>query len=177
MSQSQHDQIRRVAQSFGVDDLSGAEISRLMRLVSTGYETIFKARMKAENLSGPRWRILLQLYMAEEMGNPGVSPSKLAQARNVSKNTISTLLRSLEERDLVTRSISPTDRRSFVIHLSDKGRQLVRERSPQHLRYLNELVSDLTFEEQQQLIELLRKLYKSLSHYGGLPESYCREDS
>jgi DNA-binding MarR family transcriptional regulator len=176
MKQSHHEHLQRIASSFGVDDLSGAELSRLIRLLSTGYETIFKARMKEESLSGPRWRILLQLYLAEEMGMPGVSPSKLAQARNVSKNTVSTLLRSLEERALVTRAISSSDRRSFVIHLSEKGRQLVRERSPQHLELLNELSGNLSLQERAQLVALLRKLYKSLIQHGGLPESYCRSD-
>ncbi len=164
--------------SFGVEDLSGAELSRLIRLISTGYETIFKVRMKDEGLSGPRWRILLHLFMAEETGASGVSPTELARARNVSKNTVSTLLRSLEEQGLITRAIAPHDRRSFIIQLTEKGRELVRERSPQHLVFLNELASDLTLEEREALMALLRKLYQSLIHHGDLPESYrCQEES
>ena len=175
MNESHSDHIKNIIASFGVEDLSGAELSRLIKLSSTGYDTIFKARMKDENLSGPRWRILLHLFMAEEMGAPGVSPTELSQARNVSKNTISSLLRSLEEQGLVTRAVSPSDRRSFVIQLTEKGRDLVRERSPQHLAYLNELASDLTLEERQQLILLLQKLYKSIVRHGGLPERRCNE--
>jgi DNA-binding MarR family transcriptional regulator len=177
MTQKKSEHIQNIIASFGVEDTSGAELSRMTKLISTGYGTIFNARMKDENLSGPRWRILLHLFMAEEMGKPGVSPTELSQARNVSKNTISSLLRSLEEQGLVTRAVSPTDRRSFVIQLTDRGRELVRERSPQHLAFLNELASDLTPEERTQLITLLRKLYKSLVHHGGLPESYCRDDN
>ncbi len=169
--------IKNIIASFGVEDVSGAELSRLIKLSATSYDTVFKARMKDENLSGPRWRILLHLFMAEEMGKPGVSPTELSQARNVSKNTISSLLRSLEDQGLVTRAVSPTDRRSFVIQLSEKGRELVRERSPQHLAYLNELASDLTPEERQQLIALLRKLYKSIVQHGGLSERRCTENS
>ena len=168
--------IREIIASFGVDDISGADLSRMVRLTATGYETAFKARMKEEGLSGPRWRILLHLFMAEEMGRPGVSPTELAQARNVSKNTVSTLLRSLEEQGLITRAIAPHDKRSFIIQLTEKGRKLVRERSPQHLAFLNELASDLTPDERQELIRLLRKLYRSIIHHGGLPDSYrCRE--
>ena len=175
MPNTQHQQFKEIIASFGVEDLSGAEISRVIKLLATGYETIFKARMKDENLSGPRWRILLHLFMAEEMGRPGVSPTELSQARNVSKNTISSLLRSLEEQELVTRAISPTDRRSFIIQLTERGRKLVRERSPQHLQYLNELASDLTPEEREQLAMLLRKLYRSIARHGGLPEGRCQE--
>ncbi len=175
MIHSSSEHIQNIIASFGVEDLSGAELSRLTKLISTGYETVFKVRMKRENLSGPRWRILVHLFMAEEMGKPGVSPTELAQARSVSKNTISSLLRSLEGQKLITRVLSPTDRRSFIIQLTDKGRELVKERSPQHLAFLNELASDLTPEEREQLILLLRKLYKSLSHHGGLPEGRCQD--
>ncbi len=175
MIHSSSEHIQNIIASFGVEDLSGAELSRLTKLISTGYETVFKVRMKRENLSGPRWRILVHLFMAEEMGKPGVSPTELAQARSVSKNTISSLLRSLEGQKLITRVLSPTDRRSFIIQLTDKGRELVKERSPQHLAFLNELASDLTPEERGQLILLLRKLYKSLSHHGGLPEGRCQD--
>ncbi len=171
-----HHQIKHMIASFGIEDTSGAELSRLTKLIATGYETIFKARMKDEGLSGPRWRILLHLYMAEKAGQPGVSPTEMAQARNVSKNTISTLLRSLEEQGLVTRAISPHDRRSFVIQLTERGRALVLERSPQHLSLLNMLASDLTSEERTELIRLLSKLYQSIIRHGDLPDSYrCRE--
>jgi DNA-binding MarR family transcriptional regulator len=167
--------IRDIIASFGVEDTSGAELSRLVKLIATGYETVFKARMKDEGLSGPRWRILLHLYMAEEMGQPGVSPTELAKARSVSKNTVSSLLRSLEAQGLVTRAIAPHDRRSFIIQLTQEGRDLVRARSPQHLRLLNELASDLTPEERQELLRLLRKLHRSLIRHGGLPEGRCQE--
>ncbi len=168
--------IQDLIASFGIEDLSGAEISRLTKLIATGYETIFKIRMKGEGLSGPRWRILLHLFMAEQMGAPGVSPTELAQARNVSKNTVSSLLRSLEEQGLVTRAVSSTDRRSFIIQLSDQGRKLVQERSPQHLSFLNELAGDLTPEEREELVRLLRKLNRSLIHHGGLPETRCQQN-
>ncbi len=178
MQKTFHAQIHDIIASFGIDDPSGAEISRLIRQIATGYETIFKTRMKEDGLSGPRWRVLLHLYMAEEMGKPGISPTELAQARNVSKNTISVLLRSLEEQGLVARAIAPQDRRSFIIQLTDKGRELVQMRSPQHLAFLNELVSGLTPEERDALTGLLRKLYQSLILYGGLPENYhCQEKS
>lgn len=165
--------MKNIIASFGVEDADGAELSRLIKHIAIGYETAIKAQMKDERLSGPRWRVLLHLYIAEEMGKPGVSPTDLSQARGVSKNTISTLLRSLEEQKLVTRAIAAHDRRSFVIQLTDAGRALIKERSPQHLNYLNELASDLTQEERDQLIILLRKLYQSVIHHSGLPENYC----
>ncbi len=172
------EKIQDIIASFGVEDTSGAELSRLTKLIATGYETIFKTRMKDEGLSGPRWRILLHLYIAEQMDRPGVSPTELAQSRNVSKNTISTLLRSLEEQGLVSRAIAPHDRRSFIIQLTDKGRDLVRQRSPQHLAFLNTLASELTPEERAELLRLLRKLYQSLIKHGDLPDTYrCRETS
>lgn len=176
MNQKAREHINHIISSFGVEDTGGAELSRLLKHITIGYESAIKARMKDERLSGPRWRVLLHLYMAEVMDKPGVSPTDLSHARGVSKNTISTLLRSLEEQGLVTRSIAPHDRRSFVIRLTEEGRALIRDRSPEHLMFLNELASDLTAPERQQLITLLRKLYQSVIHHGGLPENYCQND-
>jgi len=173
VDQKVREHMKAIIASFGVEDAGGAELSRLVKHLAIGYETAIKSQMKDERLSGPRWRVLLHLYIAEEKGKPGVSPTDLSQARGVSKNTISTLLRSLEEQRLVTRAIAAHDRRSFVIQLTNAGRALIRERSPQHLNYLNELASDLTPAERQQLIILLRKLYQSVIHHGGLPENYC----
>jgi DNA-binding MarR family transcriptional regulator len=81
----------------------------------------------------------------------------------VSKNTISALLRGLEEQGLIQRTLDPQDRRLFRIRLSDYGRQVVQKEAPQRIRYLNKLASGISPEEQELLINLLAKLYRSIS--------------
>ena len=57
----------------------------------------------------------------------------------------------------------PDDRRAFQIRLTDAGRTLVETSAPAHIAFLNEMTAGLTAEEGAQLIDLLEKLYRSLS--------------
>ena len=96
-------------------------------------------------LSGPRWILLFRLLAEERSGcGEGVSPTHLSQRQNVSKNTISVLLRGLEEQGLIERSLVPDDRRAFHIHLTDVGRTLVETTAPADIAFLNEMTAGLT---------------------------------
>ena len=109
---------------------------------------------------------MLRLYVEEVHGNmQGVSPTHLSHCQNVSKNTISALLRGLEEQGLVERALDPLDKRGFRIRLSQAGRDLLVNTTPRHLEHLNCLVSGLSPDERTQLIELLGKLQSALLAY------------
>ena len=113
---------------------------------------------------GPRWVLLFRLLAEERSGcGEGISPTHLSQRQNVSKNTISVLLRGLEEQGLIERALVPDDRRAFQIRLTDAGRTLVETTAPAHIAFLNAVAAGLTAEENAQLIELLQKLHRSLS--------------
>ena len=93
----------------------------------------------------------------------GISPTHLSRCQNVSKNTISSLLRGLEDQGLVERTLDPADRRGFHIRLTESGRVLVRTTVPEHLAFLNTLAADLTPADRDQLLALLDKLHRSIA--------------
>ena len=117
-------------------------------------------------LSGPRLGILLRLFMAAQHGNPeGVNPSELGRFQDVKKNTISALLKSLEESGLIERVPHPTDRRASLIRITPAGQALVQSTAPLRFRFMNEITSSLSAPEQDDLIRLLTKLHGSLSEF------------
>lgn len=141
-------------------DTSGAEIIRLIHMVANQYDA---AIQDTSRLSGPRWGLLLRLVIEERQGNmEGITPTCLSRYQNVSKNTVSALLRGLEKAQLIRRELDPQDRRLFRIQLTDAGRKLVLSSTPQRLEYLSRLASGLSQEEREKLIELLGKLYRSV---------------
>jgi DNA-binding MarR family transcriptional regulator len=156
----------------GDADLTGVELLQRISRVANLYDTILKQRLRTSDLSGPRWHLLVRLF-AEEIGHGpgGLSPTYLSKCQDVSKNTISALLRGLEEQGLIERALDPADRRAFRIQLSERGRELVRTSTPRHFRELNELLAGLTAAERASLIDLLDKLYGSLLEHGGLSET------
>ncbi len=149
-------------QALGVASLHGLDLLRALKMVAHAYEQVLADLLRAEEISFPRWRVLLWLWMAEQFGHPGLSPTQLSHTQHVSKNTISAHLRSLEEQGYVHRQVDPEDLRQFRIHLTDRGRALVERLAPRQMERLNHLVDDLSPEETRQLRLLLEKLHRSI---------------
>ena len=146
----------------------GLEVASLIRVAANLYEAIGSQHLAQESLSPARWRLLLLLLAHERHGNrEGVTPTDLSRCEKVSKNTISSLLRSLEEQGLIERLLDPADRRFFRIRLTATGRALVESSAPQRIAHLNGLVSALTPAAQALLADLLEKLARSLLVRGG----------
>jgi len=169
--------IDMMAEEHGVTELSGLDLMRQIKILSHLYEALISSLMRDAQLSSPRWRLLLHLHMAEYMGKTSLSPTELSRLQLVTKNTISSLLRSLEDQCLIKRILDPNDRRQFQISLTDEGRELVRTSTPQHMADLNQLASGLSTDEISQLQALLQKLHRSLVDHGDLPDTYCPEQA
>lgn len=110
-------------------------------------------------LSYAQYRVLMQLFFAEKMGGRrNLNPSEISQRQGVSRNTMSSLIRNLEEEGLVERSLDPDDRRRFNISLTENGRSLVTDYARQHLAAIGSCFSVLTDDEQTALSQLLHKV-------------------
>jgi len=152
-----------VRELTGLQDTSGIELFGLMRMMMNLCEAIETQHLSENDLSAPRWGLLMRLFAEERHGRAeGICPSSLSRFQRVSRNTISSLLRGLEEQGLIRRALDRDDRRRFRIQLTAAGRELVQSTAPQRIQYLNRMVSGLSRAEREQLIALLSKLYRSL---------------
>ncbi len=176
MTHPLHQAFTQLMTAHGITATHGVDLVRLIRMLANAYDVLLEAQMRDENLSIPRWRLLIHLYAAELCGEGAVSPTRLSHVQNVSKNTISALLRSLEEDGLIERELDRDDRRQFRIRLSAAGRELIARTTPRYVRYLNALVADLDAEEIERLQALLAKLHASLIHHGQLQAPYATEE-
>ncbi len=147
----------------GVTNPRGIELMRSLNASAHIIEALAEQDLQASGLSVPRLRLLMWLH-AEELGGStqGVSPSRLSTFQHISKNTVSSLLKSLEEQGLIERTLSSQDKRKFHIRLSQKGRELVGSTLPHHAKFVTEVFSDLSVDEQSALAKLLNKLRQSL---------------
>jgi DNA-binding MarR family transcriptional regulator len=147
----------------GEDHSSGIEIASLIRLVGNLYEALGEQEScPGGGLSAQRWGLLMRLAAEEARGNREITPTQLSRSQNVTKNTISSLLRGLEDQGLIARELDLDDRRIFRIRLTPAGSELVRSSAPLHISQLNQFAAHLNPQEQAQLIDLLGKLYCSL---------------
>ncbi len=152
----------RLRNLAGMDDISGIEIALLIRTVANFYENMEAGFRTDLEMSGPRWAILMRLWDDEKNGALDATPTDLSKFQQVKKNTISSMLKKLEEDGLVERNLDPEDKRLFRIHLTDKGKALAEKFSPQFASFQNQLASGLTVKEREELIHLLTKLFTSL---------------
>jgi DNA-binding MarR family transcriptional regulator len=166
-----------VAELAGAETSSrGLELVSLIKMVSNLYEGIRPQHPEPRGLSAPRWGVLMFIMAEEQAGkSEGVTPTMISQCQQVSKNTVSALLRGLEEQSLIQRALDQKDRRIFRIKLTDAGHQLIHSASLKRFAFLNELVSSLTFTEQEQLADLLDALFHSITSrvhpiQSGIPE-------
>ncbi len=159
---------------LGLDDTSGVEIAMLLRGLTRLYELLESQKADGADLSGPRWALLLALLAHERHGQPqGLTPSALSRHQGVTPNTISSLLRGLEEQGYIERMLDAQDRRVFRIRLTDAGRRVVQSLAPERIASIDRLAGGLSREEREQLLALLEKLRRSILANSGLTRPPC----
>lgn len=110
-------------------------------------------------LTFAQYRVLMHLFFAEEMGERAeLNPSEISERQGVSRNTISALIRNLEDEGMVERRLDPDDRRRFNISLTERGRSAVRQHAHSHLEMIDQCLRVLRPDEQVTLLALLQRL-------------------
>jgi len=130
-----------------------------VRFVSRAIHHVGELSLNEAGLSFAQYKVLMHLFFAEQMSDNGeLNPSEISNRQGVSRNTMSSLIRNLEDEGLVERRLDPNDRRRFNISLTENGRSLVTDYARQHLAKIGSCFSVLTENEQESLYRLLRKL-------------------
>lgn len=88
------------------------------------------------------------------------TPVKLAELLCVSKQMITTHIRSLESKGYITKEASPRDKRAYYILPTEKGLELVERTRADLNGKLDRLVNGLGLEDFQSLVELAEKANK-----------------
>jgi DNA-binding MarR family transcriptional regulator len=140
------------------DVLSMRAGTLLMRVAHTLYQ-LNESSLSAADISFAQFRLLMDLLFSEQcLQCRGLNPSTISERQGVSRNTISALVRGLEEQGWVRRKLDLEDRRRFIIELTDAGRELARKHAKHHFQTMSSSLSALTPVELEMLIGLLGKL-------------------
>jgi MarR family 2-MHQ and catechol resistance regulon transcriptional repressor len=89
------------------------------------------------------------------------SINSLGQRLSLSSGSATAAIDRLEERKLVERVPSKTDRRMKMVELTKAGKQLIQKAFAKHSQHMEHAVGELSTQERTQLLNLLRKLGKS----------------
>lgn len=80
----------------------------------------------------------------------------------LASGSITYVVDKLEEKQLLKRVACPTDRRVTYAQITDKGKEFLEGIFPEHQERIEGLMDDLTDEEKLIVIELLKKIGKSV---------------
>ena len=134
-----------------------------MRRVSHALYQLSESSLASAGLSFARFRLLMGLLISEELdGRDELNPSEISDKLGISRNTVSTLIRELEQEGLIERHLDHNDRRRFNIRLTAAGQTLLRENASQHYHIIAGCFDALSSTEQESLSSILAKLDTSI---------------
>jgi DNA-binding MarR family transcriptional regulator len=114
-------------------------------------------KIKSFDITTEQWMILNRLF--EE---PGINQKELSERTLKDQGSLTRTLDRMEKKGLVQRQINPTDRRSFLIYLTDEGYALRDRIVPIAVECIEDAVKGFTEEEVDTLVALLKKLILNL---------------
>lgn len=86
---------------------------------------------------------------------------ELIDSMLATSGNMTVVIKNMEKNGWVTRTTCPTDKRAYLVTLTEAGLDLIQKALPAHIVAVEETFSVLTEEEQEQLIELLKKFKNS----------------
>ena len=102
---------------------------------------------------------LTEFAVLEFLYNKGEQPIQVIGKKVLlASSSITYVVDKLEEKDLLERSACPKDRRVIHGRLTESGKQFMDEVFPQHEEAMAEIFGNLSKEEKEQSITLLRKI-------------------
>ncbi len=164
----------RFAHSLNPDvNPKSIQLMEEMRQVSHSLYQIRETSVNEAGVSYAKYRILMSLVFCEGVEGRGeLNPSEISQRQGTSRNTISALIRDLEDEGLVERHLDKTDRRKFNIRLTENGRLRVQEHLRRHLNIIASCFNTLSDDEQDTLSHLLNKINANAQAVGELQTNH-----
>lgn len=105
-----------------------------------------------------------QFEVLEALYHLGPMPQKEIAVKILkSKGNLTTIIRNLLKRKLVSRTEQQADKRYYSIRISPAGEKLIRQIFPAHVRRMVEVMAGLSAQEQVHLADLCKKLGLSIS--------------
>src|SRR5690242_17463573 len=120
----------------------------LMVMIQTVHEGLERQLQRDAKMTHASYQVLVVLSLRKDPPRK----SELAQKLGWSQSRLSHAMAWLEKSGWVQRSPSPTDRRSNLAQITEKGRQKLGEAAPGHVAAARHLVIDALTSEQQRAL-------------------------
>ena len=113
-------------------------------------------------LTDVQFNLMMLLKYQIDQGE-GLSQAKLSNMMLVNRANITSLIDRMEKADLVVRTHAASDRRTNIIKLTNRGKQLIAEIEPLYTKEVKRIMAVLKQGEQKTVIEMLEKIRGNIS--------------
>lgn len=134
------------------------DIGMLTNKVSKKLTSYLNNKLEKFNITTEQWTVLLKLSKKNK-----ISQKLLAKVSGKDQSTLARILDILERKAFIERHPSKEDRRSFEIHITDSGLNLVGEVSPFLEDLFNKLLKDISLEKLEVYNAVLLKIDKNIN--------------
>lgn len=128
---------------------------QVLALENTIFSRLNGTLLDQFDLSVAKFEFLAQVDRYPE----GVSLGQISSNLKVSSGNVSGLVRRLLADDLITKTMSPDDRRSFIVRFSPKGRDVFARANRVHAATLAACFADVSDDDLEQSLARLRALH------------------
>lgn len=106
---------------------------------------------------------LMMLLQHQSCTREGLSQAQLSNMMLVNRANITSLIDRMEKADLVIRTPAPSDRRSNIVKLTNRGKRLLAQIEPLYAKEVKRIMAALKQAEQKKLIAMLEKIRNNIS--------------
>ena len=106
---------------------------------------------------------LMMLLKYQSDKHEGLSQAQLSSMMLVNRANITSLIDRMEKVDLVIRTPAPSDRRSNIVKLTGRGKELLARIEPLYTQEVKRIMAALKIKEQKRVIEMLEKIRGNIS--------------
>ncbi|ABR37029.1 MULTISPECIES: MarR family winged helix-turn-helix transcriptional regulator [Clostridium] len=134
------------------------DIGMLTNKVSKKLTSYLNNKLEKFNITTEQWTVLLKLSKKNK-----ISQKLLAEVSGKDQSTLARILDILERKAFIERHPSKEDRRSFEIHITDSGLNIIGEVSPFLEDLFNKLLKDISLEKLEVYNAVLLKIDKNIN--------------
>lgn len=105
-------------------------------------------------------RMLTYTALVLIVDNPGLSQAQIADAMGIERPNLVVIIDELEQRELITRERTPTDRRVYSLNATLAGRRLCKRAVAADIAHENRLFAGIDEKSRASLIQILSEFRK-----------------
>lgn len=114
---------------------------------------LFTNRLKPYDITPEQWTVLYCIRVKD-----GMIQKEIAELASKDKPTTTRILDVLEAKGLIYKKAGEADRRSFLVYLTDKGRDVAAQTETIEHQAVQDATAGISEDEYEHLLELLRRI-------------------